>query len=453
MGHKRRLDLKQSKRQVHPFVPAIVPSLRNDSGEPLRSKRARYERAPEPDTNNSELADIYTTQSFAEPVPEVPFYALNAKIIAKLRDKRERERRRAAEEADAQRRKAEEDERARTQLREQQERERQQKLRAEEEKKAPPVAAAAVHVAAVAGAEDGKASENSFGVAMARKYLEFRRHVKQLKTSGQLRQDECMAIKRMVLPPFSKLAKTNAPQICSDVMQTYRQIAADGNPAHSQYFLIKLTRILYVYINSNSTSVAKENIGHEMITICGQIFNQLCNVIPGLLEFLLGFLWAKCPLLIPDVHPGGITDQEYRIQRGYREPQPNGEEKKFNDSIKSRGKRLNGMTIFYCCLVKANGAKCAGMAWLSVCKLMNAPPVNHSAMVVDTCLTELGDLFMRHYNEQYKNLLQYLAKVYVPRLEANPAALSHESDLIGQRIESLHHMVLEQLQRYFGVRG
>ena len=116
--------------------------------------------------------------------------------------------------------------------------------------------------------------------------------------------------------------------------------------------------------------------------------------------------------------------------------------------MKFHGKQLRGIAIFYCSLIKMN-PQFLGHAWISLCKLLNSRPINHTPTTVDTYIFELGDLFFSQYRLQYRNLLNLIKGEYCTFLNTESSKLTSEADVFRLKVDSLMHLAQDQLAKYF----
>jgi hypothetical protein len=282
---------------------------------------------------------------------------------------------------------------------------------------------------------------------MAKRYQAFRVHVNGLVVNKTLAEAQWTGVSDFLNQTFNSMARTNYQTKVNDIISFYNTILNRKDSNLEQYFIYTITKVLYPQIKENSKVTARDNVGRDMTFIYAKVFTQIAVSIPGLVNYLVSFCCAKCPLLIPDVHPLGITEQEHRIKKGYRDPLPPGEIKRFNDAMKLRGKRLKGMAIFYCGLVQCN-QQYVGQAWVTLCKLLNSHAINHTPVLVDVLIFELGELFFRYYGNQYTNLLNLVKGEYLTYLKAEANKFVNESEIFKQKVDSLLYVVDDQLIKY-----
>lgn len=417
--------------EPRPVLPSVV--LFSASENRLVAEESKQETTAK-EKYDAYLSEVYkgTPKINEIDLSKVPYYRKNAKIIEKLKAKRAKEQEKLREAREEAKRKEE--------ARRREEMKRREEAKAREEQKAREEARQREEQKVAR--EESKAADSL--CEMARRYYAFRVHVNSLVPSKKLTQDQCTNMSDFLNQTFNSLTKKDYQSKIRDIINFYNTVASSKNGSLEECFVYTITKVLYPQIKENSKITARDNVGRDMITIYAQIFTQMSALVPGLVNYMVSFCLAKCPLLIPDVHPLGVPEQEYRIRRGYRDSLPPGQTKRFNDSMKFRGKRLKGMAIFYCSLVKLN-LQYLSQAWTTLCKLLNSHAVNHTPVLIDVLIFELGDLFMRHYGVQYKKILLLIKGEYAAHLRAEAGKFGNESEIFGQKIDSLLYVVQDQL--------
>ena len=418
---RRFIDTDVNKAETKPILPCVI-LLSSSESQPLIEEDKKEISAEE--MYKSYLAEAYKNTHKANDIDlnEIPLYKKNANIIEKLRAKRTKEQERLKEIARQEVRKQEE-------LKRQEEAKQREAKQREEQKKSQEV----------------KVSGTAY--EMAKRYYKFRVHVNTLVANKTIPESRCTEVRDFLNQTFNSMAKTNYQNKINDIINFYNTMVNHKDTPLEQYFIYTITKVLYPQIKENSKVTARDNVGRDMTLIYARVFTQISGTIPGLINYLISFCCAKSPLLIPDVHPLGITEQEYRIKKGYRDPLSPGETKRFNDTMKFRGKGLKGMTIFYCGLVQCN-QQYVSQAWVTLCKLLNSHAINHTPVLIDVLIFELGELFARCYGKQYINLLNFIKSEYVPYLRTEADKFVNESEIFKQKVDSFLYIVNDQLIKY-----
>jgi len=362
-------------------------------------------------------------------------YRRTAKLIEKLRHKKEEQMRKLEMER---------------KIKEQKEKEAQQKYqqKLEEDKKLEENKAAQL--------EEQKRSQNNIQgddpISMAKRYISFKQRIYDSMEKGNPPKADCERIIGKIRMLMSSVDEKAIPSKTLDFYQIYTETLRSNNPQLQEYYFYAISEILKAQIEINSKTTEENDPGRAQMITYGKLYFNLAKQINGLYGFLISFCYAENPSLIPDINPAGKTETEYRQEKGYIVKTRTGISKKSDRIGKNREMELYGLTTFFCTLVKFNKEHYLGAAWISFNKILNSHASNHTPLILKTLMIELGQIFATTYKKQYENCLKFISTEYFTFLQGEAKKFEIEEDIFLANVRQVKRIADEQLSKLFNIK-